>query len=250
MSTAAVCEGSYLLQQGKSVEVVQVFDGDTLLLASKQRLRLIGINAPEVERQASSRFGAKAAQPFANQSRELLIGLLAEGLVLLHDDEPQDKYGRLLAHPFTPQGKNITSAMLEAGMGFAVVVAPNLRFNACYFAAETHARKAGRGVWSDDFFAPLEVATFAQAKPGGFIFATGEIASVHSSRRAVWVNFDGELTLMIPHRYMPFFYHTSTWPGQVATVRGWVVDRGERTKPWNKRWMMSLTHPAMINFTP
>jgi len=234
--------------QGRRVETVRVFDGDTLELAGGERLRLVGINAPEPARDSTSRFGASPAQPYAGAAQARLQELTAGGLVLLDDAEREDKYGRLLAHPFTPQGVNITSTMLREGFGFAVAISPNLRFTHCYFTAESEARAIRRGVWGSIFFAPKATADFDLVQPSGFILAEGEIESVHSSRRALWVDFAGALTLMIRHHDMPHFHNTSSWPGKWVVARGWVVDRGEDTKPWRKRWLMRISHPSMLAF--
>lgn len=68
-----------------------VYDGDTLTLADERRVRLLGIDAPEI----------KEKQPFAEESRDFLRRFCAKKQIFLEfDGEREDKYGRLLAYVF------------------------------------------------------------------------------------------------------------------------------------------------------
>jgi micrococcal nuclease len=73
----------------KSITVQHVYDGDTLTLSDKKRVRLLGIDCPEL----------KAKQAFAEEAKEYTKSLCArQEIWLLTDGE--DSYGRLLGHVF------------------------------------------------------------------------------------------------------------------------------------------------------
>lgn len=71
----------------------RVNDGDTLILENGERVRILGLNAPEI----SSRFGE--AEPLGEEARDWLIAQLAQGQVSLeYDQQAHDHYDRQLAY--------------------------------------------------------------------------------------------------------------------------------------------------------
>src|SRR4051812_7614829 len=68
-------------QQPHHVE--RVIDGDTLIMSGHQRVRLLGINTPELARHG------KPAEPWSEAARDFLKAAVAEGEVSLgFDREP------------------------------------------------------------------------------------------------------------------------------------------------------------------
>ena len=68
-------------------KVKRVVDGDTILLTNGQRVRLLGINTPEIE----SRYHQQ--EQGGQQAKSWLEALLADGNVLLEfDQKKRDKY--------------------------------------------------------------------------------------------------------------------------------------------------------------
>ena len=240
------CAQAQLPQQAYQVTVALVDDGDTFTLRSGERVRLIGINTPELEREAWDDHPATPAQPLAHAAKVRLAQLLGQGVFLLNDRDTRDTYQRLLAHPYTPQGHNITRMLLAEGYGFAVTIAPNSAFAECYFVAEAEARSQRAGVWQEPSYAPVAASDLTQNGRSGFMLVEGVVQSVHASRRALWVHFEGELAVMIRHKYVPQFRNNSDWQGARFIARGWVIDRGPTTKPWHKRWLLSVSHPSML----
>jgi micrococcal nuclease len=90
--------------------VVAVFDGDTVLLAEGQKVRYLGIDAPEVAH------GKDSADCFGNEARKANGDwVLHKKVRLEYDKEQVDSYGRLLAYVFTPDGKCVNAEMMRAG---------------------------------------------------------------------------------------------------------------------------------------
>ena len=100
-----------------SARVIRVLDGDTFVAeiqlwfgqAIVERVRIVGIDAPEIGSHARCIDEAEAAE----RSRQYLAGLLGRGPVELHQVR-RDKYGRALAL-VTAHGIDVPARMIEAG---------------------------------------------------------------------------------------------------------------------------------------
>lgn len=115
--------------------VARVIDGDTFLLQGGEKVRLLGINAPE------------EGQPYFEEAtarlRELVEG---RQIKLERDVVDQDRYGRLLRYVFL-EGRNINVELVREGLAHVYLIPPNLKYEAELRAAEEEARAAGRGIW-------------------------------------------------------------------------------------------------------
>jgi micrococcal nuclease len=125
------------------VTVRRVIDGDTLVLAGGERVRLIGIDTPELARDGrSAEPGAEAARDFlrdAVEGREVTLGF---------DREERDQYGRHLAYVYH-DGRLINEEIIRHGHSRART---SYRFHPAmkdrFRRAEREAREAGKGMWS------------------------------------------------------------------------------------------------------
>ena len=117
-------------------------DGDTIDVAGIGRVRLLGIDAPEL----GYRFDTAA--PFARQARDRLTALVVSRYVRLETDvELHDKYGRVLAYVIRDDGMLVNAVMLREGLARVTARAP-LRRLAELRAAEGEARRSRRGMWA------------------------------------------------------------------------------------------------------
>jgi micrococcal nuclease len=83
----------HALGAGGTHFVMQVFDGDTIFLDDHRKIRLIGVDAPEVQ----SPYRDEA--PFGQESKVYLTSLILNKKVTLTIGVPsKDKYGRTLAY--------------------------------------------------------------------------------------------------------------------------------------------------------
>lgn len=126
-------------------EIKYVIDGDTVVLTSEIRVRLIGINAPEVDHPEYGRKG----EPYGVEATEYLRKLLAGKKVRLESGtEAADKYGRTLAYLFLPDGLFVNRKMVEAGYAETY-----RRFDFVYkeefLALEKKARTQKIGMWQE-----------------------------------------------------------------------------------------------------
>jgi len=126
----------------KSAGVIRVFDGDTLVLENGTRVRLDGIDAPEMEHEG------RPAEFLAHKSRAALTDLTrGQKLRLEYDVLRYDHYGRLLAYLFLPDGTFINAEMVRLGLAHVYPHQPNLRYHETLLAAQREAMEAQRGVW-------------------------------------------------------------------------------------------------------
>jgi micrococcal nuclease len=91
-------------------KVAYVIDGDTIIVDNHERVRLIGINAPEI----NSKY--HRGEFFGKESRKYLKDRLeGKEVVLKAGTEPFDKYGRRLSYVYLPDGAYINEEMVRLG---------------------------------------------------------------------------------------------------------------------------------------
>lgn len=124
--------------------VEYVLDGDTFDLSDGQRVRMLGIDAPEAG------FRGKRKDPFSEEATAWLRDRIQGREILLRIDHPKtDKYGRTLAWVFDENGTLVNQEMLRAGrvrlladFGLPADLEPALR------EAESEARIRKLGIWA------------------------------------------------------------------------------------------------------
>jgi micrococcal nuclease len=117
-----------------------VHDGDTLFLTDGRKVRLLGIDTPEV---------GEHAECYGDTARERLRAVLPEGTHVrtVSDVRPLDQYGRTLLFLFTDDGALVNLDLIRDGYAEAVVLKPNVLWAAEVEAAEDEAQAASRGMW-------------------------------------------------------------------------------------------------------
>jgi len=118
-----------------------VHDGDTLFLTDGTKVRLLGIDTPEI---------GDDLECYGDEATQLLRSTLPEGTHVrtVADVQPFDQYGRSLLFLYTDDGALVNLAMIEAGAAEAVVLPPNVMFSDELEAAEGRAQAAGLGIWA------------------------------------------------------------------------------------------------------
>lgn len=221
------------------VQSRSVFDGDTLELTDGRRVRLIGINAPEIGRKG------RASQPFARAAANRLQALVADvPLYLVQGQEPRDRYGRTLGHLFNATGDNLEAQLLREGLGFAIGVPPNLALVRCHAEAEHRARDARRGLWGSQ-----PVVDAADLSEGGFQLVKGRVHSVQRGGKFWWLALGGQTVLRVHQDERTALPRPpEKMAGQTVEARGWVIDRrGQRSvKAGHQRFMLPIRHESML----
>jgi endonuclease YncB( thermonuclease family) len=217
------------------IDVASVYDGDTLRLDDGRRVRLIGVNTPELGR-------GRADEVNALQAKQLLETLVERGsgsIRVCQDAEATDRYGRLLAHLYDRDGKSINHELLAQGAGYLISIPPNLKNHGCYKDAEREARKRRKGVWRF----PIKAVSELSGNESGFHILTGNIVRVGQSRSGVWLNLDGGLALRITWSDWDRFGidDPQSLHDTPLEVRGWIYRRHG-----NQR--IRVRHPSAIRW--
>lgn len=121
-------------------------DGDTLQLAER-RIRLMGIDAPEMGQTCQDANGA----PWfcGRQARDHLALLMQGGITC--ETTSHDRYGRELARCINAGGQDIAAEMTRQGWAVAYI-----RYSRAYEPEEQAARNAKAGIWAGRFERPEE----------------------------------------------------------------------------------------------
>lgn len=121
----------------------RVIDGDTVVCRGGERVRLIGIDTPEMN-----------DAPLGKLARDFLVSLAAPGtrLRVERDVELRDRYGRLLAYLYLPDGHMLNLELVRAGYAVPYTLPPNVRYVDEILAASRAARAEGAGLWGHEGF--------------------------------------------------------------------------------------------------
>jgi len=230
-------------------QIRYVHDGDTVHLADGQKIRLIGINAPELARDDMP------DQAFAREARSALIAAItAHGyrVGLIYGADRHDRYKRTLAHLFTPDGDNLQARLLLQGMAAAIAHPPNITYSECYARQEQSARSEGAGIWSEPELSIIK-ATDLDAQSTGFHLVTGKVEHVSQTGKGIWI-YMAELMLGIHSENLAYFdlAELLSLNGKQLTVRGWLHPRSRKQAKKRFRngktvkYYIRIRHPSAI----
>jgi endonuclease YncB( thermonuclease family) len=138
----------YLIPDAKNLYLVKwVDDGDTIKLTDGRRIRLLGINSPEIAHKDSDGKLIKA-EPFGSQAKNRATILTHGKKVYLElDKEKYDRYGRVLAYVFLPDGTFINKKLIEEGLAYCLPDKTNNRYEQELLKAQQNAMRSGIGLW-------------------------------------------------------------------------------------------------------
>lgn len=138
-----------------NVLVVRVVDGDTIELAGGERVRLIGIDTPEMYKSKKLYRDAKRTKRDVETitamgrksyqfSKQLVEG---QTVSLEFDVEIYDKYGRLLAYVYLSDGTFVNAEIVKQGYASLMTFPPNVKYVDLFRRLYREARENNRGLW-------------------------------------------------------------------------------------------------------
>ncbi len=159
-------------------KVVKVVDGDTIIVKIRKTtfnnrktlknlrfsVRLIGIDTPESRQNRRAEIQSKEARKNiqtiiylgkkAKEFTEKNLFIRKKGrkkiyseVYLEFDVEPQDRYGRLLAYVWLPNGEMLNKKIICSGYAYPLTVPPNIKYEKEFLECFRKARKNHRGLW-------------------------------------------------------------------------------------------------------
>lgn len=146
--------------------VLSVTDGDTIVVElgrSKERVRLIGIDTPESKmnrrtatQAARERLDARTIVALGLQASAHTKSLLPLGSVvrLEFDAERRDRYQRLLAYVWLPNGTMANEEIIRSGYAYPLTIPPNVKYQDRFARAFREARERNRGLWAPETGSP------------------------------------------------------------------------------------------------
>jgi micrococcal nuclease len=218
-----------------------VIDGDTIVVRHGGKVRLLGINAPEIAHRTST------ADPLGDKAHQQLQQLLEGQRVYLEfDQRRRDPYNRLLAHVTLEDGTGVNALLLREGLARALFLQPNMRHLQHYYQVEAEAQAARRGIWSRPEF-QIRSSDKARACLKRFCRLRGKVLTVERKRFYTTLQLSGKVQVTIRNEYLPQFLAAGVdinkMEGRTVIVRGWM---GER----DRQLTLQLQHPLQIHSIP
>jgi micrococcal nuclease len=116
-------------------------DGDTLRLSGIGRVRLIGVDTPEV-------YGG--VECYGHEASAFTERVLPPGTPVRYrlGVDPRDRYGRALAYVWLRDGRFFNLMLVQRGYAQVLTIPPNVDYADRFREAQRRARQAERGLWS------------------------------------------------------------------------------------------------------
>lgn len=219
--------------------VTHIYDGDTVKLANGDKVRLIGINTPEMN------YDTGKPQPFAQEAKRHLEKLiLGKKIGVKYGLEKTDRYQRKLAHIFLPNGTNVQYGLLKEGLAFTTFFPPNLWGHNCYLHAESIAKRNKLRVWNNPYFKPV-AANEINKNQLGFKHVTGTVSHVINSNKSIQIILSNKVSLRISKKDIHYFKNFKPGltgkqlTGLTITASGWISLH-------KNRFSIRIKHPGAL----
>lgn len=135
--------------------VKRAVDGDTLVLENGERIRLIGIDTPEMHESNKlyrdsqrSKEDVSTIQKLGRRAYEFTKKLVEGKRVSLEFDvEKQDRYSRLLAYVYLKDGTFVNAEIVKEGYASLMTYPPNVKYADLFLKLYRESRENKRGLW-------------------------------------------------------------------------------------------------------
>ncbi len=218
-------------------QVAKVLDGDTLVLADGRRVRLLGIDAPEVAHHNL------AGEPLGEEARLFLKAHAEEKQVQLrYDLQREDRYHRVLAHVFLDDAQNLNALLLQKGLAYARFEWPNLQNAERYYDIENKARSQRLGIWKLPAYQVKSLRNLAALR-NRFVRLRGQVVRIEKKRSYSYLFFGDRLRVAVKHSRLRLFREAgldlNALVQRTVVLRGWLGRR-------NGTPYLELSHPFQL----
>ena len=223
----------------RPAQVKWVYDGDTFKLTNNKKLRVIGIDTPEMPHRAG-----KQAEPYAGQATEALRALLSKHqyhILIQYDKQRKDKYKRTLAHVFTPDNINVSEWLLQQGLATLLIIPPNDRYLSCYREAEKKAQLKKLNIWK---LPHNQIRDTSRLKHSfsGYVRLKGTVKEIKRQKNKISITLDHQIYITIKKPDLRLFkgLDAGHLKGRVIKVTGILYRHG-------KRGYIRVRHPVYLD---
>jgi len=227
--------------------VEEVIDGDTVVLKQGQKVRYLGINAPEIRAWDGRQWVLK--RQILGEEAKTRNELLVKGkrICLEYDRKKRDDYDRLLAY-VRVGAVFVNGELVKDGLALMDIRAPNLKYQKMFLDCEREARRFHRGIWGrikEHTISPTQAAQYA----GSLAAVLGTIKNVSKGRKKVYLNFgkdfQRDFTSVIYEENLRNFPPEANEPvryflGKRVKIYGFIKERGGP--------MITICAPSQIDF--
>lgn len=129
--------------------IERVVDGDTVIVhyqGDRDRLRLLGIDAPESSSNPDESKQTEEGDIVSDIVKELLTG---RTVYLEFDESPRDQYGRLLAYVWLDADTQINETLVLSGLATVVRFPPNTAYYQYFRTLNEEAKARDLGFYKD-----------------------------------------------------------------------------------------------------
>jgi len=235
------------LTPGPMGRVVEVTDGDTVILDSGEKIRLIGMQAPKLP---LGRVGFDK-WPYADEAHAFMREFsLGENVRIYYGGARKDRHGRVLGHMFVDDKRENWAqlALIKAGLARVYSFSDNRHCLDELLRAERQARVDRKNIWTHDYYKLRDAQKPAQLekRQGHYELVEGRIFGVGDTAYRIYLNFgrdwETDFTAVIDRRVVKYFTEAGIdllkLDDALVRVRGWIdVDDGPR---------IDVTHPEQI----
>ena len=215
-------------------KVRKVYDGDTILLTDGRKIRLLGINTPEIEHSNQvAQAGGDAARKWLTQQ------LLGTKIRLEFDQQKRDKYKRYLAHIFTQQDVHINRELVRLGFASTNVFPPNVKYVAELHTAEQAAEAKHLGIWGYPDYQTKLTGELSKKNKQGWQRIAGTVSGIKNTRKNSYLKLADNFDVRIKKEHLQYFSDLELLIGRKIEVRGWV-------NRYKNGFSMLVKHPSAI----
>lgn len=133
--------------QAQFLPVTKVVDGDTFWVKAangkEEKIRLIGIDAPESRKTGNKDVGYYGKEAKAHLEK-LLLG---KSVRLEYDVSRKDRYKRTLAYAYLQNGTFLNEHLIREGYAMTLTVPPNVKYAERFAKLQAEARQKKKGLW-------------------------------------------------------------------------------------------------------
>lgn len=126
------CTPNVVKQINSEYGVSRIIDGDTIVLDNNERVRLIGINAPELKERCGI------------ESKKKLEELIDDKIIMEKDISERDRYNRLLRYVYV-NDKHMNLEMIKTGYATSWPYPPDIKYKKEFNKAQKDAEKNNAG---------------------------------------------------------------------------------------------------------